>query len=110
MPTSVFSSKESKVKGTPIWLFRLPTVALETYFWLSTIWINSLVVVFPFVPVMAIMGKSASFYDSWLAVAGLGAHFPLKNISCHLLNRNQHHPLPLRKPPGPRHSPQIRWR
>ena len=53
---SSFSVTPKTVKGTPIWLFRLPLVALTLYFELSTFSIKFLVVVFPFDPVNPIKG------------------------------------------------------
>ena len=36
IPISVSFVNESKVNGTPMWLFKLPTVALVLYFLLKT--------------------------------------------------------------------------
>ena len=47
---------ESTESGTPIWLFRLPVVAKQWYFWDKTEKINSFVVVLPLDPVRPTMG------------------------------------------------------
>ena len=48
----------NKVSGTPIWLFKFPCVYATLYRRLSTAAVSSLVVVLPFVPVMARNGIS----------------------------------------------------
>ena len=52
---------KNRISGTPIWLFKLPLVAKVLYFWLSTLKSNSLVVVFPLVPVIPITGSREMF-------------------------------------------------
>jgi hypothetical protein len=46
----------STVNGKPIWLLKLPGVAKTLYFVLNTDVINSLVVVFPLLPTIAMTG------------------------------------------------------
>jgi hypothetical protein len=46
----------NRVRGTPIWLFKLPIVARVLYFLERTAWINSFVVVLPLLPVKAMIG------------------------------------------------------
>ena len=61
MAISCSGRTESKVKGTPIWLFKLPKVAIVLYFSFKTTCINSFVVVFPLLPVKAIKGIESCF-------------------------------------------------
>ena len=60
-PISITAARVSplmrnRVRGTPIWLLRLPSVAITLYFFLRHAAISSLVVVLPFVPVRATTG------------------------------------------------------
>ena len=56
IPISVSFANRSKVRGTPIWLFKLPIVAIVLYCFERIACINSLVVVLPLLPVNAIIG------------------------------------------------------
>jgi len=51
----VSSVIDSNVNGTPIWLFKFPMVAVVLYFSDKTTFMSSLVVVFPLLPVKAII-------------------------------------------------------
>ena len=52
---------DSKVSGTPMWLFRFPLVAVTMNFLERTWAISSLVVVFPLLPVRARIGMPRYF-------------------------------------------------